>query len=336
MMFAASMFSVFLALFTSSGHAAAAFPPPSTYLVRAANVSDQKSVFATIESSYVVPARVRTGGTILELKVRQGDRVEQGQVIATIGDQKLTLTVRSYLAQVQAAQAQLAQAQLEYGRAQRLIATGAIARNEYDKAHTALNVAQSALKSIKAQQAVVQEQETQGRVLAPTAGRVIAVPVTAGTVVMGGDIVATVAEQNFVLRLQIPERHARYLKMGDPVRLDGSDLGLSGPRFGTIKLVYPQVDNGHVIADAAVAGLADYFVGQRVRVWIPAGVRKAIVVPERLIATRFGIDYARLWRRDGGSIEVPVQRGAPAPTPAMPDGLEILSGLKAGDRLIAP
>lgn len=337
MIVVASIFSWFLALFGAGDHAAKpAPPPPPTYLVHAAQISDQKSVFATVESSYVVPARVRTGGTILQLLVKQGDHVDQGQTIATIGDQKLALTVNSYAAQVQAAQAQLAQAQLEYQRAQRLIAAGAIARNMYDQAHTALAVAQSNLKSIAAQRAVVQEQETQGRVLAPTAGRIITVPVTAGTVVMSGDIVATVAEQNFVLRLQIPERHARYLKLGDPVRLDGADLGLSGPRFGTIELVYPQVDNGHVVADASVPGLEDYFVGQRVRVWIPAGRRSAIVVPDKLITTRFGIDYVRLWTRDGGAVDVPVQRGQPVPSPAMPDGLEILSGLKPGDRLLTP
>lgn len=313
-----------------------AAPPPTTYVVRMAKVADQKSVFATVESSYVVPARVRTGGTILDLKVKQGDRVEKGQVIATIGDQKLALTVNSYAAQVQAAQAQLAQSQLEYQRAQRLIAAGAIARNLYDQARTALSVALSNLKSIQAQRAVVQEQEVQGQVLAPTAGRVITVPVTAGTVVMGGDVVATVAEGNFVLRLQIPERHARYLKAGDPVRLDSADLGLAGPRFGTIKLIYPQVDNGHVVADAAVSGLADYFVGQRVRVWIPAGERQAIIVPEPLITTRFGIDYARVWTPNDGAIDIPVQRGEAAPSPSMPDGLEILSGLKSGDRLLKP
>jgi RND family efflux transporter MFP subunit len=334
----ASIFSGILALFGLGGAPAKpAVPlPPTTYLVRASTISDQKSVFATVESAYVVPARVRTGGTILELKVRQGDHVDQGQVIAIVGDQKLALTVNSYAAQVQAARAQLAQAQLEYARAQRLIAAGAIARSLYDQSHTALSVAQSNLTSIQAQRAVVQEQETQGQVLAPTAGRVITVPVTAGTVVMGGDIVATVAEQDFVLRLQIPERHARYLKVGEPVRLDGADLGLSGPRFGTIRLIYPLVDNGHVVADASVPGLTDYFVGQRVRVWIPAGARTAIVVPEKLITTRFGIDYARLWTRGDGAFDVPVQRGEAAPSPAMPDGLEILSGLKSGDRLLAP
>jgi hypothetical protein len=136
------------------------------------------------------------------------------------------------------------------------------------------------------------------------------------------------------LRLQIPERHARYLKVGDPVRLDGGDLGLDGPRFGTINLVYPGVENGHVVADATVEGLKDYFVGQRVRVWIPAGTRQAIVVPETLIATRFGIDYARVWTKTDGAIDVPVQRGQQVPRPGMRNGLEILSGLKPGDRLL--
>lgn len=310
--------------------------PPKAFVVRETMISDDKSVFATIESANVVPARVRTGGTILELKVRQGDRVGQGQVIATVGDQKLALELNSFAAQVQAAQAQLAQARVEYARAQQLIAGGAISKNAFDQAHTAYNVAASNLKSVQAQRAVIAQQQTEGQVLAPTPGRVITVPVTAGTVVMAGDVVATVAEQDFVLRLEIPERHARYLKVGDPVRLDGADLGLDGPRFGTIRLVYPQVESGHVVADATVAGLADYFVGQRVRVWISAGQRPGIVVPAKLIVTRYGIDYARLWTAHDGTVDIPVQRGRELPSPAMPDGLEILSGLKPGDRLLPP
>jgi multidrug resistance efflux pump len=200
----------------------------------------------------------------------------------------------------------------------------------YDQARTALSVAQGNLKSIAAQQAVVQEQEIQGKVLAPTAGRVITVPVTTGTVVMGGDVVATVAEHDFVLRLQIPERHARYLKVGAPVRLDGDELGLANTQSGVIRLIYPQVDNGHVVADATVVGLEDYFVGQRIRVWISAGQRSAILVPLRLIVTRFGLDYVRLWTSQG-AVDVPVQRGV-----AHGDRIEILSGLKAGDRLLRP
>ncbi|MDE2109832.1 MAG: efflux RND transporter periplasmic adaptor subunit [Alphaproteobacteria bacterium] len=326
-----------LAFFGLGGHPAPPPPPPpKTYLVAPTIVADEKAVFATIESANVVPARARIGGTIIELHVRQGDKVEQGQLIATVGDPKLALQINSYSAQVQAAQAQLAQAKLDYDRAQRLIAAGAIAKNAFDQARTAYNVAASNVRSLAAQRAVIQQQSVEGQVLAPTAGRVITVPVTAGTVLMPGDTVATVAEQNFVLRLEVPERHARYIKVGDPIRLDGADIGLNGPRFGTIKLVYPQIADGRVMADATVDGLSDYFVGERVRVWVSAGERKTIVVPADLIVTRSGIDYAKLRLKTGEAIDVPVQRGETIHTPERPDGLEILSGLRFGDRLLKP
>ena len=90
------------------------------------------------------------------------------------------------------------------------------------------------------------------------------------------------------------------------------------------------------MADATVTGLGDYFVGERIRVWISAGERKSVTVPGSFILTRFGIDYARM-RSDGGAlIDVPVQRGRQLPRPEMPDALEVLSGLKAGDVLVRP
>jgi hypothetical protein len=138
------------------------------------------------------------------------------------------------------------------------------------------------------------------------------------------------------LRLEVPERHARYIKVGDPIRLDGGDMGLDGPRFGTIKLVYPQIENGHVVADATVEGFSDYFVGERVRVWVSAGRRRAIAIPPNLVVTRSGIDYAKLRLASGEAIEVPVQRGREIHAPKQRDAIEILSGLAPGDRLLKP
>lgn len=321
-------------------HASAAHTAPrpqQTFLVASSRVPDEKAVFATVQSAYVVPARSRLGGTILELKVRQGDRVSQGQVIATVGDPKLALQIGSYGAQVRAAEAQVAQAKVERDRAQNLVTQGAISRNNFDQARTAYDVALSNLNSIRAQRAVIQQQVVEGNIFAPASGRVITVPVTAGTVVMNGDAVATVAKQDFVLRLEIPERHARYLKAGDPVRLDSAMRGPSDDaRSGNITLVYPQIDNGHVVADATVPGLSDYFVGERIPVWVGAGSRQTIIIPAHLLITRSGIDYARLWRGDSPALDVPIQRGQSHPTEAIKDGIEILSGLKSGDRLLAP
>jgi RND family efflux transporter MFP subunit len=311
-------------------------PPPPTpgYIVREIPLADEKSVFATVESMNTVPARARIGGTIVTLEVKQGDWVSQGQLIAIVGDPKLGLKASSYNAQVAAAQAKLAQKQVEFDRAKRLIAAKAVSQSDYDKARTDYDVARSDLHSLIAQRGEVLQQSNEGKVLAPTAGRIITVPLLSGSVVVSGDTVATVAEQNFVLRLKVPETHAHYLHVGAPVRFDGADIGISGPRTGKIKLIYPDIDSGHVVADAEVEGLTDYFVGERVRVFVPVGTRRAIVVPERLIVTRAGIDYAKLILRTGEAIDIPVQRGREIRVPGKPVELEILSGLHPGDRLL--
>jgi RND family efflux transporter MFP subunit len=307
-----------------------------TFVVAPKTVADEKAVFATVESANVVPARARIGGTVIELAVKEGDGVKQGQIVATVGDEKLSLQMKSLDAQIAGLEAQFAQAQTDLARGEDLFSRGTIPKTRLDEARTAFNVASNALKSRTAERSVLQQQVTEGSVLAPTSGRVLKVPVTTGTVILAGETVATVAEHNFVLRLRVPERHARFLKAGDPVRIDGEELGKSGAQFGTIRLVYPQIEDGRVIADAAVAGLGDYFVSERIRVWVSAGERTSFIVPGSFITTRFGIDYARIGKDAKTAIDVPVQRGRNLPRPDMPDALEILSGLKSGDVLVRP
>lgn len=307
-----------------------------TYTVSLSSISDDKAVFATVETPKPVPARVRTGGTVAQLTVREGDRVEAGQVIATVGDEKLALQMKSLDAQIAGLQAQLAQAKTDLARAESLAERGTIPRARLDEARTAVDVAANTLQARIAERSVVERQLAEGEVLAPTAGRVLSAPYTAGAVVLPGEVIATIAEQNFVLRLRVPERHAQFLKVGDRVRVDGAEIGLSGTRFGIIRLIYPQIEDGRVVADAALEGLGDYFVARRIRVWISGGAREAFVVPASFVATRFGVDYVRLAPDGADTMDVPVQRGRPHPTPEMPDGLEILSGIKAGDRLVRP
>ena len=91
-----------------------------------------------------------------------------------------------------------------------------------------------------------------------------------------------IAQQNFKLRLRVPERHARFLKAGDKIRVDGAEFGDQSPKSGMIDLVYPQIEDGRVIADATVENLGEYFVGDRLRVWISGGERKAFVIPPDL------------------------------------------------------
>ncbi len=298
-------------------------------------VADEKAVFATVESISVVPARSRIGGTVAQLSVREGDRVTAGQAIATIGDEKLVLQMKSLDAQIEALQAQANQAQLDFTRTEGLVERGILPRVKLDEQRTALNVADNSLRAKTAERAVINEQLNQGQVLAPADGRVLKRLITVGSVVLAGDPIVTVAQQNFKLRLRVPERHARFLKAGDKVRVDGAELVGEASRWGVIDLVYPQIEEGRVIADATVEGLGEYFVGDRLRVWISGGQRPAFVIPASYVKTRFGIDYVQLQKADG-LIDVPVQRGRELPTQALPDGLEILSGIRAGDQLVRP
>lgn len=298
-------------------------------------VTDEKAVFATVESISVVPARGRIGGTVVQLHVKEGDRVTAGQAIATIGDEKLGLQMKSLDAQIEALQAQANQAQIDFTRIEGLVERGTLPRVKLDEARTALNVAENGLRAKTAERAVINEQLNQGQVLAPTEGRVLKRLITIGSVVLPGDPIVTVAQQNFKLRLRVPERHARRLKAGDKVRVDGAELGGEAAKWGVVDLVYPLIEEGRVIADATVEGLGEYFVGDRLRVWISGGARPAFIVPAGYVTTRFGIDYVRL-QKGGGVIDVPVQRGPELPTPALPDGLEILSGIRAGDQLVRP
>ena len=306
------------------------------FVVAPRTIVDEKAVFATVESASVVPARARIGGTVAQLAVKEGDRVERGQVLALVGDEKIALQMKALDAQIAGLEAQVAQAQTDLARIESLFERGTAPKTRLDEARTALTVATNTHRARIAERAVLEQQLVEGNVLAPTSGRVLKVPVTTGTVVMAGEPVAMVAEQDFVLRLRVPERHARFLKVGDVVRIAGQEFGDAGPRFGTIRLVYPQIEDGRVVADASVEGLGDYFVGERIRVWIAGGERTAFIIPAAFLTTRFGVDYVRVVDKDDRLIDVPVQRGRDLPRPDRPDGVEILSGLKAGDRLVRP
>ncbi len=174
------------------------------------------------------------------------------------------------------------------------------------------------------------EVSAQGAILAPKAGRVLRADVPAGSVVMAGQSVATITAGDPLLRLEIPESQARALKVGDPVSVVTEDLpGIADT--GNIVQVYPAVTAGRVVADITVPGLRAELVGQRARVNVTVGERKALIIPARFLETRHGIDFVRLLGVEGPT-DIPVQLAASPNT----EEKEILSGLNAGDVILHP
>jgi hypothetical protein len=116
--------------------------------------------------------------------------------------------------------------------------------------------------------------------------------------------------------------------------LDGGQSSFEAARKGKLIRVYPEIQDGLVLADVDVDGLGDFFVGERTLVWIPVYKRNVIAVPAAAITTRSGIDYAQV---DGasGPMDVAVITGETFATPEG-DRIEILSGIVDGDKVTTP
>ena len=293
-------------------------------------VDDRKAVIATVEPVHELLARARIGGTITTLLVKEGDRVAAADRIAVVVDQKLLLQMRALASRIEAQQAQRDQAQIDFTRAQDLRGRGVASQSQLDQARTALDVAERTLQALHSDRQVIEQQSAEGAVLAPGAGRVLKVPVQEGSVVLPGETIAAVAVDNYILRLQLPERHARSMKTGDTILVGARGLDAQEEetlRRGKVVLIYPKIDNGRVIADVAVEDLGDYFVGERTRVYVATGRRPALIIPEASVYRRFGVSYAKL--RDG--TEVAIQVGLP-----VEGGIEVLAGLQDGDVVLTP
>lgn len=293
-----------------------------------ARIVETKAVVGRIEARDVIPARPRIGGTLVHLKVSEGDSLVEGQSIATVIDDKLALQLRAAEARIRALGSEQGNVQSEYERARTLLERGAGTQQRVDALRTQLDVIRNQISAAEADKAVIIQQASEGEVLAPVAGRVLKVPVTRGAVVMPGEQVALIAGGGVFLRLALPERHAAQLQVGAkvPVSLEG------GARAeGRLAKIFPQIENGRVIADVELAGIGDFFVGARVLAEVPVGERQALLVPKAAVTTRSGLDFVTVWAASGFRQVLVVLGGE------QPGGqIEVLTGLQAGDRVVTP
>ena len=311
--------------------AAAQAPAAGRLQVQLQTVADLKPVPATLTTRDMADARARISGVLTRLLVKAGDSVRQGQLIATVRDERIGLQTGAYDAQVSASAAQAAAAQADLARTRDLFSHGVYAQARLDQVESQAKSANGALAAARAQRAASAELGAQGAVLAPASGRVLTADVPAGSVVMPGQSIARITAGPAVVRIELPEAQAKALRLGDVVQLAAEDLR-GAVTQGTITQVYPNVAAGLVTADVTAPGLPQDLIGQRVRAKIRIGERQALVIPRRYIATRFGVDYVRVVRSDGTGSETPIQT---TDGPAA-DQAEILSGLRAGDVLTPP
>lgn len=297
--------------------------------VQQSEVPQLKPLAAEIATRNQAEALARISGTLVELRVREGDQVSKGQVIGRVVDSRLGYETGAYEAQAAAASALAEAARAELSRIDYLYKRGVYAKARLDQAQAAARSADAQVRAARSQRSASAAIAGQGVILAPASGRVLRADVPQGSVVTSGMSVATITAGRPLLRLEAPDSLARQLRKGAIVTVQ--DEGELNGRRGIVVQLYPAVSGGRVRADVEVPGLSTDLVGRRVTSLVDIGSHPGIVIPRRFVSTRFGIDYVDLVAKDGSAASVPVQT-APASDPAQ---IEILSGVASGDILVA-
>jgi multidrug efflux system membrane fusion protein len=173
-------------------------------------------------------AVARTNGSIVELRVRRGDVVAEGDVVATLSDEARE-------AQVTQAEALVEQRRTALEAKSQLIKKGIVAANERNQLEADLSAAEAALASAEAER-------ERGQVRAPIAGVVSAVPVTEGQAMLAGAAVAEIVALDPMLAVvEVAERRLAGLQVGDPAKVD---LVTGVTAEGAIRFISPTAAEG--------------------------------------------------------------------------------------------
>ena len=172
--------------------------PPPVRAVRYSVVGSAKTLPALERTGEIhahdeTTLSFRTGGRILTRVVDIGDRVNAGQLLATLENTTSQNQLDGAQADYEGAKASAQVAALNVSRMQKLMPTGGIARTQLDNARADWLVARARLKNSESALRNARENLGWTRLIAPQSGMITEVSASAGQVVTGGQSVLTLA-----------------------------------------------------------------------------------------------------------------------------------------------
>ncbi len=312
------------------------------------------------------------------LKVKAGDTVKKGQVLAVVDSPELTnklLQEESSLASMNVdyqrakidarkqrqkleaafenAQIDAKTAKTDFGRYQAAFKGGAMSQSDVDHAQDKLNKTQITLKharedldldrhsldfDVKAkkllrdrQALLVKDYKRQVRALhvaSPVSGQVGQVFIAPqATVAKNAKLLSVIDLSALQVEVEVPESFARDLGVGMPAQISGS----GNTWKGAVAAISPEVVKGQVAARVRFAGKKPSQLRQNQRLSVRILLdhqNNALTVDRGSFVDESGGRYAYVVQ-DGVAVKTPVQLG-----PSSIDKVEILKGLKPGDKIV--
>lgn len=254
----------------------------------------------TVKAGTVSVVSSRTTGTVLAVRVREGDRVRAGDPLVTLDDRDLAEKVsqaeaagQEALKASEASEQNKTLAEVTYRRYKNLYAEKVITQQEMDQIETQMKVAEAEYGRMKEMvkrtgAAVAESRIYRGfsRVRAPISGVITEKKIDPGNLALPGMPLLTIEDQTQLkVEAYVNERLAPKLKKGAPVYILLETTGQRIP--AAIGEVVPAIDPASrtflikiPLKDPGVKS------GLYCRVQIPEGKQEVLLIPQRAMLER--------------------------------------------------
>ena len=305
-----------------------------TATVEKRDLADEIVLTGTLKPRAQVEVVAEVAARLLRVVRDEGDRVAHGEVLAVLDDTDYRLANDRARAALAVAEANRAHAQAEKERADNLLKTGGITDRDHLSAQVALQVGEASLAQARAEVAIAGQQLARTQVKAPFAGRVAhRFPDAGAMLAVGAPLFTLVDDSVLEFKAPVPSRDFARVKLGAATQL--SVDALPGARIeGRIARMEPLVDERsrsfQVVVE--VPGHRDLVGGLFARAAVSVGQVAGALVVRPAALVRDGSDPSKadvFVVRQGKAEKVTVALGVETP-----DGIQVTSGLAAGDVVV--
>ncbi len=274
------------------------------------------------------------GLRVQELNAGVGDQVQKGQLLATFAAEGVQADVALARAALMEATAAAADASANAARARAVQSSGALSAQQVDQLLTAELMAKARVASAQAQLDAQQLRLSHTRLLAPDSGTVSARSASVGAVLGAGmEMFRLIRQGRLEWRAEVTATELGRIKPGTGVLITAPD---GTQARGRVRMVAPTVDaqtrNGLIYVDILPGASQgnSFKPGMFARGEFELGSSSAMSVVQTALVVRDGFNYVFRVGADKRVAQVKVQTGR-----LLGDQVEILSGLKPEDKLVA-
>ncbi len=305
--------------------------PVEIYKVEKVPIEQKTPFLAIVESlrSGVIASSIE--GMVTHYEVKIGDHVKKGQVIARLRDSVLKLQLKSGEAQIKEITERHLQALRHLERTKKLFKQEAVPQKELDDAQSAATILESQLIQAKTQVQIIQADIEKKIIKAPFDGQIVEELTQIGEwLTLGGQAARIVDLSSVYMRINLPERYVRFLKVGESVSIKVPSLP-KNKYEGKVASIVESGDRSARTFPVRVLVKNDgkLKAAMSARVALPVGEAKKSLVVHKDALLQKGKEISVYVAEKGivrfQKIEIGDSHG---------ETVEVLNGLKEGDEVV--